>query len=150
MVNSQVKHQNNIKRLGRWLAIGALLCMLSVIIGAFAAHGLKSQLNEYQLGIVQTGAKYQMYHGLALIMYSILCFLKKEFVVFARVVNTAFLIGTILFSGSLYLLALTKISLFAYFTPLGGLAFIIAWCVFVWSALRVTAGNVHQSKASGE
>jgi uncharacterized membrane protein YgdD (TMEM256/DUF423 family) len=115
--------------------MGALLCMLSVLIGAFAAHGLKAIITPYQLDIVQTGAKYQMYHGFALLISSL---------VMASIANTqalvkaniAFIAGSILFSGSLYMLALTQIKPFAYLTPIGGICFIVGWSILAWVFLN--------------
>lgn len=111
--------------------IGALLCMFSVIIGAFAAHGLKVVLTPYQLDIVQTGAKYQMYHGLAVLISSLVMLVTQNMNALVKA-NVAFISGSILFSGSLYLLALTPIKQFAYLTPIGGICFIVGWCIFVW------------------
>ncbi|MFT5281422.1 MAG: uncharacterized membrane protein YgdD (TMEM256/DUF423 family) [Yoonia sp.] len=119
-----------------WLVIGALLCMFSVIIGAFAAHGLKSLLSEYQLDIVQTGARYQMYHGLAMLICSIMCISSGQCHSLFKKTNIAFLMGSVLFSGSLYLLALTQIKTFAFLTPVGGLFLIIGWCLFILALLK--------------
>jgi uncharacterized membrane protein YgdD (TMEM256/DUF423 family) len=121
-----------------WLVIGALLCMFSVIIGAFAAHGLKTLLSEDQLGIVQTGAKYQMYHGLAMLICSIVFIVSGQCLNLYKKVNIALFVGSVLFSGSLYLFALTEIKVFAFLTPVGGLCFIIGWCLFIWALLKST------------
>ncbi len=129
-------NSNSVKSVKAWLVVSASLCMLSVLIGAFAAHGLKSVLNTYQLGIVETAAKYQMYHGLAMILTVIVANQFRTLTHLNRV-NGAFLIGNLLFSGSLYLLALTGIKLFAYFTPVGGVSFVIAWALFIVMALNI-------------
>lgn len=121
-----------------WLVTGAVLCLLSVLIGAFAAHGLKAVLTDYALGIVQTGAKYQMYHGLSILICSFIFMLGGNTVTLFKKANMAFLIGTILFSGSLYMFAATQIKMLVFLTPLGGLGFIVGWCIFIWAILQST------------
>ena len=106
-----------------FLLTGSFFCMLSVMLGAFAAHGLKSRLTEYSLGVFKTAAEYQMVHGLALIAVAILI----KWGINLTVAGGFFIAGTLLFSGSLYLLAVTGNGLFGPITPLGGLCFIIGW-----------------------
>jgi uncharacterized membrane protein YgdD (TMEM256/DUF423 family) len=115
-----------------WLISGSFISVLSVIIGAFAAHALKARLSDYQLGIVDTAAQYQMYHGLAILIASTLFLVISTPSKKIHLVNGAFAIGCVLFSGSLYCLAVSGIKIFAYFTPLGGLSFIIGWCLLIW------------------
>lgn len=129
----------------RWLMVGAALCLLSVMIGAFAAHGLKATLSEYQLGIVQTGARYQMYHGIAVLIVTIVCAVLSVSRWATNIVNGAFLLGSVLFSGSLYLLALSAYRGFAIVTPVGGFCFLFGWGVFIWLVLRASAQNKEQS-----
>ena len=117
------------------LIAGALLCLTSVLIGAFAAHGLKQILTPYQLDIVQTGAKYQMYHGLAMLICALLMLNLVQNSLLAKA-NVAFFMGCILFSGSLYVLALTQMKAVAIVTPFGGLLFIVGWCLFLWAILK--------------
>lgn len=121
------------KALRVWLTFGALICMISVLVGAFASHGLKASLSDYQLGIIDTAAKYQMYHGLAVLIASTLFLVMGTFKKSIHIVNSAFALGCIFFSGSLYCLAITDIKVFAYFTPLGGLSFILGWCLLIWA-----------------
>lgn len=126
-----------------YIVAGALLCMLSVLIGAFAAHGLKTILTVYQLDIVQTGAKYQMYHGLAILIVSLIILTNiKVNIKLMLIANFAFLSGSILFSGSLYLLALTQITKVALLTPLGGLFFITGWSIFIWTIVKIKSSKV--------
>ncbi len=111
--------------------IGALFCALAVILGAFAAHGLKNTLDAYALGVFETAVKYQMYHGLALLILALIARSGIRLTL-AGALMTA---GVVLFSGSLYALALTGIKWFGPVTPLGGLCFIAGWAVFavqVW------------------
>ena len=115
-----------------YLMIGSLFCMLSVMLGAFAAHGLKSRLTEYSLGVFKTAAEYQMVHGLALIAVAILI----KWGINLTVAGGFFIAGTLLFSGSLYLLALSGMKWLGPITPLGGLCFIIGWIVILVQVAR--------------
>lgn len=117
----------------RWIIVGASIAFSAVAIGAFAAHGLKHVLTQYQLGIVDTGAKYQMYHALAILL-SVNLF--KSNVRALNAVNSCFTAGVLLFSGSLYALAVSGIKIFAYFTPVGGLLFLIAWLAVIFFAYQ--------------
>jgi len=119
-----------------WAIVGAMVCLLSVVIGAFAAHSLKTTLSDYQIGIVGTGAQYQMYHGLAILISSLLFLALQTPTKLIHFVNSAFAAGCLLFPISLYCLALTEVKMFAYFTPLGGLFFIIGWCLLIWAIVK--------------
>lgn len=114
------------------LLTGSFFCMLSVMLGAFAAHGLKSRLTEYSLGVFKTAAEYQMVHGLALIAVAILI----KWGINLTMAGGFFIAGTLLFSGSLYLLALSGMKWLGPITPLGGLCFIIGWVVILVQVAR--------------
>ncbi|MDB4279536.1 DUF423 domain-containing protein [Paraglaciecola sp.] len=108
--------------------------MLSVVLGAFAAHGLKSKLSDTLLSTFQTGVQYQMYHSLALIL---LVILYRQMPQSLLVYSAGFMFaGIILFSGSLYMLALTQIKWFGPVTPLGGACFIIGWVLLIAATLK--------------
>jgi uncharacterized membrane protein YgdD (TMEM256/DUF423 family) len=116
------------------LSIAAFSAMLSVVLGAFAAHGLKSKLSENLLNTFQTGVQYQMYHSLALIL---LVILYRQMPQALLVYSASFMFaGIILFSGSLYMLALTQIKWFGPVTPLGGVCFIIGWALLIIATLK--------------
>ncbi|WP_213607812.1 DUF423 domain-containing protein [Pseudoalteromonas sp.] len=115
-----------------FLLAGSFFCLFSVILGAFAAHGLKSRLSEYAIGIFKTAAEYQMVHGLALIAVAILI----KWGINLSAAGGFFVAGTLLFSGSLYLLALTGLKWLGPITPLGGLCFIIGWIVILVQVAR--------------
>ncbi|MEJ2912963.1 DUF423 domain-containing protein [Pseudoalteromonas sp. C12FD-1] len=115
-----------------FLLTGSFFCMLSVMLGAFAAHGLKSRLTEYSLGVFKTAAEYQMVHGLALIAVAILI----KWGINLTIAGGFFIAGTLLFSGSLYLLALSGMKWLGPITPLGGLCFIIGWVVILVQVAR--------------
>lgn len=117
-----------------FLAIAAIFGGLSVAAGAFASHALKEKLSERAVEIFETAARYQMYHALALLLVALLIS-RAEFSQPTLVSSGwAFIIGTVLFSGSLYTLSLTDIKVLGAITPLGGAAFIAGW-----GALAITA-----------
>jgi uncharacterized membrane protein YgdD (TMEM256/DUF423 family) len=119
-----------------FLSLGAILAGLSVAFGAFASHALKTKLDDRALSIFETGARYQMYHALALILVSILMTHAELSQPFLTASGTAFLIGIALFSGSLYGLSLTGVKWLGAIAPLGGTAFLIGWvclAIVAWS-----------------
>jgi len=119
-----------------FIACGAAAAMLAVILGAFGAHGLKARLGAELLTTWQTAVEYHFYHGLGLILVGILA-LHLPGSPWLRWSGGAMLAGILLFSGSLYLLALTGIRWLGAITPLGGLAFILAWLLLLVAALQL-------------
>ncbi len=112
------------------VAFGALNGLISVAAGAFGAHALKQRLDARSLEIFETAARYQMFHALAMVLCGVLV---------ARGATTAgwvFQAGIVIFSGSLYALALTGTKGLGAITPIGGLAFLVGWALLAWSALR--------------
>lgn len=118
-----------------FLAAGALFGLSSVALGAFAAHGLQSSLSADLLNVFHTGVQYQMYHALALLFTGLL--VQRAPSRSATVAGWLFIIGIVLFSGSLYVLALTQVTAFGIVTPLGGLAFLAGWFALFMAALSV-------------
>lgn len=116
------------------LISGIIAALLAVILGAFAAHGLKSQLSDSMLNTFQTGVQYQMYHALGIILVALYYQQTGNSLLFWSA--TLLLIGVLLFSGSLYALALTEIKWFGPITPLGGLCFIAGWGVFLIAVMK--------------
>ena len=112
------------------LLLGAIGGFISVALGAFGAHGLKERLSEYHLGVFQTGVQYQFWHSIALLFVGLLYLQSPQERL--SLVTTLFVVGILIFSGSLYALALTQIPRFGMITPLGGLAFLAAWAVLIW------------------
>jgi len=106
------------------VALGAINGAIAVGAGAFAAHGLRGRLEPRALEVFETAARYQMYHALAMVLAGVLA---------ARVPGLVFQAGIVLFSGSLYVLALTDVKALGTITPFGGLAFICGW---LWLAIR--------------
>jgi len=119
-----------------WIAIGSLAGLLSVAFGAFGAHALAETLDEKALSIFRTGAQYQMYHALALVLYGVWA-TQSPGLANSRLglaCGLAFTLG--IFSGSLYALALSGVKVLGAVTPLGGLSFMVGWIAFAILALR--------------
>lgn len=116
-----------------WTRIGAISALLAVMLGAFGAHGLKQVLSGNALSTFEIGVRYQMYHALAILLVVVLSdHLSAQW---QRRALYCFLIGTLLFSGSLYLLSTTGMTVFGPVTPLGGVALMAGWiCVIVGGA----------------
>ena len=108
-----------------FLTIAAIFGGLSVAAGAFASHALKDRLSERALEIFETGAKYQMYHALALLGVALL--LRQEAQTPLIFAGFAFVTGIVIFSGSLYGLSFSGIKWLGAITPLGGVAFLVGW-----------------------
>ncbi len=117
-----------------WVALGAVLAGLAVAAGAFGAHALRAQLSTAELATFETAARYQMYHALALVAVGLLDRHRGERLL--TMAGWAFLAGIVLFSGSLYGLALTGIRGLGAITPLGGLGFLAGWGLVAWTAFR--------------
>ena len=118
--------------MNRWLAVAAANGFVAVAAGAFAAHGLSGVLTPDMLAIFETGARYQMYHALAL---GLCAAVPREGVAIA-VGRWAFLAGIVLFCGSLYALALTGARAWGVVTPFGGVGFLTGWAALAWAALQ--------------
>jgi uncharacterized membrane protein YgdD (TMEM256/DUF423 family) len=110
-----------------FLSVASILAGLSVAGGAFAAHALKEKLSERAIEIFETGARYQMYHSLALLVVALLLSRAEASQSLLIAAGSAFIIGIAIFSGSLYALSLSGIKWLGAITPLGGVAFIIGW-----------------------
>ncbi len=114
---------------------GAFLAGVGVVLGAFAAHGLAGRLEAVKLEAFRTGVHYQMLHALALLLVAALARGDLVAASGARVASICFLIGVLLFSGSLYGLALGGPRWLGPVTPLGGTFFIAGWAALVWASL---------------
>jgi uncharacterized membrane protein YgdD (TMEM256/DUF423 family) len=117
-----------------FLLIGAVAAFLAVGLGAFGAHGLRGRLSPEMLSVFETGVRYQMYHALALVLTALLMTTGR---MTGRLVSSAgwlFTAGIAVFSGSLYLLALTGVTILGAITPLGGLAFLAGWACLALAA----------------
>jgi len=127
------------KFIGRWIVIGAIVSALAVALGAFEAHGLESAIegrvedpakNAANWG---TGSRYMMYHGLGIVLLGITMNVKRTNRMLS-IVGYLFVVGVVLFSGSLFVLALTDIKIMGAVVPFGGLAMIVGWICFAIGA----------------
>ncbi|MGH8466637.1 MAG: DUF423 domain-containing protein [Pseudomonas sp.] len=118
-----------------FLILGSINGFLAVALGAFAAHGLRNAISPELLNTFQTGVQYHMYHALALFGVGLLAlYYPTQSAV--RLSGWLFLIGIVLFSGSLYVLALSGIRWLGAITPLGGVAFLAGWALVAWTLMR--------------
>jgi uncharacterized membrane protein YgdD (TMEM256/DUF423 family) len=114
--------------------IGALSAFVGVAAGAFGAHGLKERLSADMLAVFETGVRYQMYHAFALIAAAWAASRWPGGLTSAS--GWLFVAGTLIFSGSLYVLSLTGLRWLGAITPIGGLAFLAGWLCLAWAALK--------------
>ena len=120
-------------------AAGSVLAGLGVVFGAFGAHALKASLNAKMLGTFETGVRYQMYHALGLLALAWAIDRWPE----RRLAPAVWLLlaGTVVFSGSLYLLVLTGARWLGAITPFGGVALIAGWSLIAWQLLVPERGR---------
>ena len=118
-----------------FIPLGALLAAAAVILGAFAAHALKSKLSADMLAVFNTAVEYHFLHALGLLIIGLLLG-QADAPAGAKTAGWFLLGGILLFSGSLYVLALSGIRQFGMITPIGGLSFIIGWLWLAWSYWR--------------
>jgi len=119
-----------------FVSLGSGFAFLGIALGAFGTHGLKNRLSASSLQIWQTGVQYHLIHALALILVGLLAAHEPSRAV--RNAGSLMVAGIVLFSGSLYTLALTDVRILGAITPLGGLCFLSAWAV-----LAVSFGRRH-------
>ncbi len=117
----------------KFLITGAVFGLLAVILGAFAAHGLKNLVSEEAVGSFETGVRFQMYHAFLLLILGVVNLNDLKF----RWTYILIVVGTIFFSGSIYLLATNELTSFdftkiALVTPLGGTLLIVSWAILVF------------------
>jgi uncharacterized membrane protein YgdD (TMEM256/DUF423 family) len=110
---------------------------LSVLIGALAAHSLRSILSPFALVLVETGARYQMYHALALFGVGLLLLLQKDSSLLLTIAGGCFIGGVLMFSGSLYGLSLGNSPWLGPVTPIGGLLLMAGWVMLAIAALKL-------------
>ena len=119
-----------------WLVIGAIACLLAVILGAFGAHALRAKLSPDLIAAYNTAVQYHFWHALGLLIVGILALLLPGAVAL-KWAGWLMLAGIVLFSGSLYVLAVTGWRGLGAITPLGGAAFIAAWAVLAYAIWEV-------------
>lgn len=107
-------------------SLGSLSMLLGVAFGAFGSHGLKAKVTSEMLATWNTGVQYHLVHALGLILVGIICQLLPE-APLVKVAGWLLVAGTVLFSGSLYILVLSGVRAFGMIAPVGGLSFLVGW-----------------------
>jgi len=118
-----------------FIIIGALNAFLAVALGAFGAHGLEGKISNKYLEIWKTGVTYQMFHSTGILIIGVLMMKFPN----SSLLNWSgwlMFVGIVLFAGSLYVLAVTQISVLGAITPLGGVAFLAAWILLIIAAVK--------------
>jgi uncharacterized membrane protein YgdD (TMEM256/DUF423 family) len=129
----------------KFLQIGSITALLAVVLGAFAAHGLQSKISVDQIAVFQTGVRYQFYHAFGILVVALIM-LKSENTWLKRAA-WCFIIGIVLFSGSLYLLScrewlqLTNWKWLGPITPIGGTFFIIGWAFMFLASSKLKSNE---------
>ena len=118
-----------------FLVVGAIAALLAVAFGAFGAHALKTRIAPELMPVYRTGVEYHFYHALGLVLIGVAAFHLPDSA-YLRSAGWAMLAGIVLFSGSLYLLALTGLTWLGAITPFGGTAFIAAWALFAAAVIK--------------
>jgi len=117
------------------LITGTFFAGLTIVLGAFGAHALKDQLNEYSVSIYEKAVLYQMFHSLAILISTLIGETIQNIDVSLSI--WFFVIGIVLFSGSLYVLAITNIKWLGMITPIGGMFFIVGWILLLYKSLNI-------------
>lgn len=117
-----------------WFATGALLCGLGVVLGAFGAHGLRDRLATDMLAVFETGVRYHLIHGIGLIVVAWATSRWPNH--WVESAGWLFVVGILIFSGSLYVLAISGVRWLGAVTPVGGVCLILGWCVLAIGAYR--------------
>lgn len=117
-----------------WLAAGALFGLLAVVAGAAGTHALRDALDADALRVFETAARFQMYHALALLAVGLLAMRRRSLAL--NVAGALFALGTLLFSGSLYALALSGVGVLGAVAPVGGVCLMAGWAALAVTALR--------------
>jgi len=117
------------------ILLGTFLAFMTVVLGAFGAHALKDQLSVYGQSIYDKAIFYQMFHSLAILFVSVLQYSVSDLDL--SICVWLFFLGIILFSGSLYILALSNVKWLGAITPIGGMFFIISWLIVFYKVLNL-------------
>ncbi|WP_458699586.1 DUF423 domain-containing protein [Sulfurospirillum sp. 1307] len=115
--------------MNKFMQLGAFMMALGVAIGAFGAHALKSSLDVYSKAIFHTGVEYQFYHSLGLLAIALILHVKENNKI--KLAGYIMFASIFIFSGSLYILAITGIKWLGAITPIGGSGFIISWILLI-------------------
>ena len=125
-----------------FIGIAALSGFFAVALGAFGAHALRGSLDAYSLGVFETAVDYHFFHSLALLGVGLLCQSARGADALLTASGTLFAAGILIFSGSLYLLAISGLRWLGAITPVGGVCFLLGWvALFVWAMRRSPADD---------
>lgn len=119
-----------------WTVVGAVFMALAVAMGAFGAHALKDRLDEYSQGVYEKAVFYHFVHGIGILLVSLLARTGVLSAPGAERAGWLMALGIVLFSGSLYALALSGVRVLGAVTPFGGVAFILGWALLAYEAAR--------------
>lgn len=119
--------------------ISAFLLALAVVFGAFGAHGLRDILDPYSMTVYEKGVYYQFFHALGMLAIPLLAKAGLVAETSAKWAHRLLGIGVLFFSGSLYVLALTGVTMMGAVAPIGGTAFIAGWMVLAWGSMQSRA-----------
>ena len=120
---------------GALLIVAGLAGLTAVAVGAFGAHGLRGSLSPEMMAIFQTGALYHLVHALAIFGAALLA-RDEAYARLASAAGWAFLLGIVIFSGSLYALSITGTRWLGAITPIGGVSFMIGWAMLIWAGVK--------------
>jgi uncharacterized membrane protein YgdD (TMEM256/DUF423 family) len=115
------------------MLLGSVAAFLAVTLGAFGAHGLRGRLSPEMLAVFETGVRYHMYHALALLLVALVMGRLSGWLI--QTAGWCFVAGIVLFSGSLYALALSGVTILGAVTPLGGVAFLAGWACLAFASI---------------
>jgi uncharacterized membrane protein YgdD (TMEM256/DUF423 family) len=115
------------------MLLGSVAAFLAVTLGAFGAHGLRGRLGPDMLAVFETGVRYHMYHALAILLVGVMMGRMSGWLI--QTAGWCFVAGILLFSGSLYALALSGVTILGAVTPLGGIAFLAGWACLAFAAI---------------
>lgn len=136
---------HSIQKALTWLQIGAFILFLAVALGAFGAHGLEKTFSPKQLDVWNKAVTYMVMHGLAILVVAVLMQQFSMWLKSWQRVATSFLLGIVLFSGSLFLWALTQIKGLVFLTPAGGLLFLLGWLGLLFTARKISKNKANNS-----
>lgn len=114
--------------------VGAVYGFVGVALGAFGAHALRGRLSAELLAVWKTAVEYQLYHALALVLVGLIAVQRPSIAISNS--SICFALGVLIFSGSLYLLALTGVRWLGAVTPIGGILLLAGWALLLWAALK--------------
>jgi len=118
---------------GLFFGLGCVSAFVAVALGAFGAHGLRARLSPEMMAVFQTGVQYHMAHALALILVGLIMGRMDGWLI--QTAGWMFVAGIVFFSGSLYALAVTGVTILGAITPIGGLCFLIGWACLAFAAI---------------